>query len=87
MPYIKQQQREKWEESIKDVVKILKNINSDKLEGEINYFITSILLKTYKQSYFEYNRAIGVLECIKQELYRKQVASYEDEKIKENGEV
>lgn len=87
MPYIKKQEREKWGSIIEDVVGKLKNISDDKIDGELNYLITSILKKTYSPKYFNYNRAIGLIECIKQEFYRKVIADYEDEKEKENGVV
>jgi len=38
-------------------------------------------------SYAELNEVIGVLECAKQELYRRVVAPYEDGKAKINGDV
>lgn len=38
-------------------------------------------------SYHYYNEAMGVLECVKQELYRRLIAPHEDEKRKENGDV
>jgi hypothetical protein len=41
----------------------------------------------YPPKYFNYNRAIGVLECIKLEFYRRMVGPYEDIKIKEAGDV
>lgn len=87
MPYIKPEQREKWKVIIDEVVKIINELPEDKKDGELNYLITSILKKVYKPSYFNYNRAIGLVECIKQEFYRRSVAPYEEEKIKENGDV
>lgn len=87
MPYIKPEDREKWEEIINKVVEKLKDIPIENLEGELNYLITSILVKTYPPKYFNYNRSIGLLECIKQEFYRRVVGDYEDKKIKENGDV
>ena len=58
--------------------------------GELNYAIT-MLCKDYLDnaghSYTMYNEVIGVLECAKLELYRRLAAPYEDEKIKENGDV
>ncbi|MCK9595759.1 hypothetical protein M0R19_01060 [Candidatus Pacearchaeota archaeon] len=87
MPYIKQEARGKWEKIINEVVEIISKSAEDKKDGELNYLITSILKKVYKPSYFNYNRAIGLVECIKQEFYRKSVAPYEEEKIKENGDV
>lgn len=87
MPYIKKDAREKWQAVIKNVAEKLKELPVDKLDGELNYLITSILTRAYSPGYFNYNRAIGLLECIKQEFYRRFVAPYEDEKKEENGDV
>lgn len=38
-------------------------------------------------NYKDYNEVIGVLECVKQELYRRLIAPYEDKKKDENGDV
>ena len=58
--------------------------------GDLNYAIT-VLLKDYVNnngySYNTFNKAVGVLECCKLEMYRRAVAPYEDEKIAENGDV
>jgi hypothetical protein len=57
--------------------------------GELNYIITW-LVKDYlddNPNYERFNSAVGVLESAKLELYRRKVAPYEDEKIKENGDV
>lgn len=37
--------------------------------------------------YAHYNEAMGVLECVKQEIYRRLIAPYEQEKCKANGDV
>ncbi len=37
--------------------------------------------------YADYNEVIGVLECVKLELYRKVISKYEDKKEKKNGTV
>jgi len=37
--------------------------------------------------YASLNEVIGVLECVKQEFYRKKVVPYEKRKIKENSDV
>ena len=62
--------------------------------GELNYFLTSHIMAyltrqghNKKVGYVDYNEVIGVLECCKQELYRKVVAKYEDKKCELNGEV
>ena len=85
MPYIKKDAREKWERIINDTIFLLKDLPTDTVDGELNYFITSLILNTYNKRYFDYNRAMGMLECCKQELYRHIIGPYEDIKIKENG--
>jgi len=30
---------------------------------------------------------MGVLECVKQEFYRRRAVPYEEEKIEENGDI
>ena len=87
MPYIKKEDRKKWEKIIAEVTELLKNIPKENVDGELNYFFTSIVLNNYEKKYFNYNRAVGMLECCKQELYRHIIGPYEDEKIKENEEV
>lgn len=56
--------------------------------GKANYAITKLLLDSFEPtSYNDFNALIGVLECAKLEFYRRAVATYEDQKIKENGDV
>ncbi len=87
MPYIKPEQRKKWKKTIDEVVGKISSMPTENMEGELNYLISSILGKSYKPGYYNYNRAIGLLECIKLEFYRRKVAPYEDKKIIENGDV
>ena len=84
MPYIPLVQRMKvlpWA--------AVKRINPE-TPGELNYVITSIILRylaKYVISYARFNEVMGVLESIKQELYRREVAPYEDKKIMDNGDI
>jgi hypothetical protein len=60
--------------------------------GTLNYIITRLCDYWTKDidgesNYERYNAVIGVLECAKQELYRRQIAPYEDKKCEENGDV
>jgi Domain of unknown function (DUF6899) len=59
--------------------------------GDLNYLITTILLKYLRcvknYQYSDLNIIIGVLECVKQEFYRRVVTPYEEEKRRENGDV
>ena len=87
MPYVNKNLRERWAE-------VLWTLEAPQLArtatpGEINYIVTRLLLAWLglNPRYEDYNAAIGVLECIKLELYRRAVAPYEDEKCRENGDV
>lgn len=58
--------------------------------GDINYAITLLFhqwLVDKGMCYQHINELIGVLECIKLELYRQIAIPYEDVKKEENGSV
>jgi hypothetical protein len=87
LPYIKPKNREKYGEVLEELITILKSVPLEQLDGELNFVITKILKEVYQLRYFHLNRAMGVLESVKQEFYRRVVAPYENEKIKESGDV
>ena len=87
MPYIKMEDRGKYEEVLKELIDILKGLPVERVDGELNYVITRLLKESYPLRYFNLNRAVGVLECAKLEFYRRVVAPYEDVKIRESGDV
>jgi hypothetical protein len=87
MPYIKRGKRPLYKAEIENLVTKLETQPVMEQDGDLNYIITSILKLFYKPRYFNYNRALGVIEAVKQEYYRRVVAPYEDKKIKENGDV
>jgi hypothetical protein len=85
MPYIKKEDRKKFETA-------LFYFNGIKINGpgDLNYIITSLCqkyLNSTEKKYTDYNAVIGALECAKIELYRRQIVAYEDQKIQENGDV
>lgn len=85
MPYIKQEDRNR----LSNFTNQLKDLEI-KTPGELNYLVTLLThqyLNQKPESYQMYNDAIGALEGAKLELYRRHVASYENDKIKENGDV
>jgi hypothetical protein len=57
--------------------------------GELNYLLASTCDDFIgdEYSYMKLNDVIGVLECVKLEVYRRIVAPYEDNKLDYNGEV
>ena len=87
MPYIKPERREKYKEALEELIGILKSLPVEEVDGELNYVVTKIIKEVYPLRYFHLNKAIGVLECIKLEFYRRVAALYEDEKMRESGDV
>ena len=59
--------------------------------GELNYTLTEEVQDYIKRAgglnYQNLNEVIGVLECVKLELYRRVAAPYEDQKCHDNGDV
>ena len=82
MPYIKQKRRREINPTI------LNFCPED--PGDLNYVVTVMIdnfINRQGETYENFNAMIGALECCKQEYYRRIIAPYEDEKIKENGDV
>lgn len=94
MPYILQADRQQiLNQSIEKLKHKIASFNKDEVEGAMNYSITSLLEAIPGASdspvwkYRFINRAIGVLECVKLEFYRRLAAPYEDRAIKKNGDI
>lgn len=97
MPYIRQPLRDTFDLEIDGICKIIGNYSDvSNVEGVLNYVITSILAN--KTSWYQvldddgfrykhYNSMIGVLECAKQEIYRRMVSKYEDQCIAKHGDI
>ena len=80
MPYIKEE----------DKTALANGTRLTKTAGQLNYSIT-LLLKAYLEdngtNYQNMNDVMGALEGAKLEFVRRVVNPYEDQKIKENGDV
>jgi len=96
MPYIAQDHRtEALNEAIKELVNLINGSGCTDDAGNFhpgvfNYAISMIindLLQRNKISYSNINKIIGVLECVKLELYRRVASPYEDKMIEKNGDV
>jgi len=87
LPYIKESRRSKYEKILEELVKILKTLPPEEIDGELNYVVSKILRDIYPLRYFHINKAIGVLECIKLEYYRRVAAPYEDSKSEGAGDI
>lgn len=58
--------------------------------GELNYQFSKLALNyivAHGESYQTYNDIMGAIAGAQMELYRRMVAPYEDQKIKDNGDV
>lgn len=80
MPYLKAEKR--------------KNLDANTViavdSGELNYVIHDSVDKFLTEegvNYATLNTVVGVLECVKLELYRRLVSLYEDAKCLQNGDV
>lgn len=91
MPYIPEKDREKYYEDVCRLVDTLwsNNNGAGVKVGDVNYIISTLIWKLFanNKSYTNGNNLMGVLECVKQEFYRRQLAIYEDQKIVENGDI
>ena len=80
MPYISQDARERIDRG-----------GQPETAGELNYAITRVvddyLIAKGGIRYAHLNEVVGALECAKLELYRRLAVPYEDEKIRESGDV
>lgn len=87
MPYINEEIRKVWMNM--GLEELLNYMKRSTPPGDLNYIITMILSKALGENpnYARFNEIIGVLECCKLEMYRRKIAEYENQKIKENGDV
>lgn len=84
MPYIKQSERVKLDQELAFLHPQIETL------GQFTYVVYKLAIRwVYDNgvSYKNYASIIGALTCTIQELYRKQVAIYEEEKELENGSI
>ena len=58
--------------------------------GQLTYLLTKFVLKYISRCgprFQTYAEVLSALECAKLELYRRQVAVYEDDRCRANGDV
>lgn len=86
MPYIKKDDRQKFYGPGMLSLEMDAATNA----GELNYAVTQLIMAYFElngRRYQQINDIIGALEGAKMEFYRRVVAPYEQEKMKENGDV
>lgn len=90
MPYIDEIRRDGVNPHVRDLVYeiLASRALSEKKEGVLNYCITRLIREVMPhETYADLNAIIGILECCKQEYYRRICAPYEDTKRRETGDV
>lgn len=92
MPYIVQEKRDVLDGPIEQLLNSLRELESDdsqnSMAGNLNYIFTRVLARVYSAPrYNDINEMVGVLECCKQEIYRRLAVPYEEQKRFENGDV
>jgi broad-specificity NMP kinase len=82
MPYIKQMRRQQLDRKLDNLY--IADV------GSLNYVIMRLLNNYCEINTIKYgtvNDIMGVLECIKQEFYRRVAVGFETTKINENGDI
>ena len=82
MPYIKGNRRN----VVNKVVTTMEDVGV-KADGDLNYILFKFCKHNVEPSYNNYKNFIGELNETIAEIRRRLLAPYEDEKIKENGDV
>jgi len=85
MPYIKEEDREKWTEE-----ELNKVANKIETHGELNYIVSRIIGKYLLAKGINYDNMdhiSGTLDCIKTEFQRRVMSHYEEAKIASNGDI
>ena len=87
MPYIKQEDRKVYDDKLDDLCEALEEEGYD--EGHVTYVLYMIVARWFKHipKYKSIARIRGVLLGTISECDRRIAAPYEDQKIKEKGDV
>lgn len=86
MPYIEKENRKKYDKPVNEILDLLDEVGGHTAAGPFTYVVYR-LLKYWSGRYWMRALGIGCLVCAILEMYRKEHGPYEDEKIKENGDV
>ena len=82
MPYIEKSRRQVLDINAAEII--------PQTSGELNYMFAKHIDRYLTEkglSYSAINEVVGVLECLKLEIYRRIAVPYEDKKKEENGDV
>jgi len=91
MPYIPQEDRERYNDLVDELVEKLVELDDTQLvKGHHNYIMYTLALRLADRLGIRYavlQDIVGTFDCCKMEFYRKIVAEYEEKAIEKNGDV
>lgn len=82
MPYIPQENRKKMDEVVFQMIN-----NGVEPDGKLNYVLFKFCKETVKPSYNNYKNFIAELNECANEIRRRMLSEYEDQKILDHGDV
>ncbi len=88
MPYILQSKRNQIDNEINALAHAVER-GGEFTAGDFNYIVTKLMqhfVEINGKNYNNFNSLVGALDCAKMEMYRREIAPYEDEKIESNGD-
>jgi hypothetical protein len=88
MPYITRDDKLIFDKPLSELLDVV--LDRGLSNGELNYLITQLglmYLDRHGKSYNTISDVVKAMECAKLEFYRRVAAPYEDNKIRENGDV
>lgn len=88
MPYINRSERQQYQNILNELSAMVPK-DPKQRPGHMNYIVSLLINKVYGDSmrYADHNEVTGFLTCLQQEFYRRFTAPYEDDKIKEQGDL
>ena len=91
MPYTEDHLRQEVEQNgLQDLSNYFVTLPIESAAGVLNQVGYSLVLRWIKlkgRKYFSFAVFIGTLICCVFEIYRRLIAPYEEEKIKDNGDI
>ncbi|MBI2863694.1 MAG: hypothetical protein HYX94_03930 [Chloroflexi bacterium] len=87
MPYIEANARPRLDDLMNPLIDYIMGLPLEQQDAYLDYVVTRMLKSLYAPPFFNFNRAIGVLNSIMLEYYRSEIGKYEEDKVKEHGEV
>ncbi len=86
MPYIEPERKEIYDRELNIIKDRLYHTAMFDMAGDFTYIVFS-LLKLFNRRFWARALGIGCLVCAILEIYRRDHTEYEDDKIRQNGDV